>query len=501
MEIAVKAGAIQEQSDELIVVNLFEGVKQPGGATGAVDRAVGGAITRLIQSGDFVGKSMETALLRPENAPFKRVLVVGLGKADKFDLEAVRKVSAKAARTVRDLGVKRFTTIVHGAGSGGLSPRDAAQALAEGTLLGTYQLSDYRTTKRDEIKNLDGFTVVEADTEKLAQVEEGIHWGRVFAEGTCVARDLVNMPSNDCTPTKLVETAKGIASRHGMAIKVLTREEARDMGMGLFWAVSKSAAEPAYVIILEHKPAGAKAGPVAFVGKGLTFDTGGISIKPSQNLEQMKMDMGGGAAVLGAMEAIGALKLPVHVVAVVPTTDNMPDGNAYKPGDILRSLDGQTVEVISTDAEGRLILADALTYVQREYRPQAIIDLATLTGACVIALGDVNSGFYVNDESLEKKLKSAAAKTGEKIWHMPLDEDYEEQNKSDLADIKNTGGRMAGSITAALFLKRFVKEVPWAHLDIAGTAWMEKDRTVNPKGASGVGVRLLAQYAADLASQ
>ncbi|UCD55961.1 MAG: leucyl aminopeptidase, partial [Candidatus Hydrogenedentota bacterium] len=297
------------------------------------------------------------------------------------------------------------------------------------------------------------------------------------------------------TPTALANRAKALSRKHGFRCTVLTPDRIKQLRMGAFLAVAQGSHQPPRLIVVEHKGGGTSK-PLVLVGKAITFDSGGISLKPWEGMEEMKDDMSGGAAVLGAVCGAAMLKLPINLVGIIPSTENLPGGGAYKPGDVLRSMSGITIEVVSTDAEGRLILADALAYAAR-YKPATIIDLATLTGACVIALGHVNSGLMGNDEKLIGKMEAASRLTSEKVWRLPLDEDYAKQIKSDIADVKNVGGRPAGTITAAMFLKKFVKDIPWAHLDIAGTAWSKEARPYCPKGATGVGVRLLTQLARD----
>jgi leucyl aminopeptidase len=305
----------------------------------------------------------------------------------------------------------------------------------------------------------------------------------------------VNEPAGVLTPTALANRAKALSRKHGFKCTVMTPDRIKKLKMGALMGVAQGSHQPARLIVLEHR-GGGKSKPLAFVGKAVTFDSGGISIKPSAGMDEMKTDMSGGAATLGAVCAAAMLKLPINIVGVIPATENLPGGGAYKPGDILKSMSGITIEVLNTDAEGRLILSDGLAYAAR-YKPAAIVDLATLTGACVIALGSVNTGLMGNDDKLVEKIKAAAAATSEKVWQLPMDDEYGEQIKSDIADVKNVGGREAGTITAAKFLEKFVKDLPWAHLDIAGTAYGDKAKAYRPKGATGVGVRLLTQLARD----
>ena len=500
MNIEVKKGIIQEEQTELIVVNLFEGVHEPGGATGAVDNALGGQIRDLIASGDFKGKLNEAMLLYTRGAiPAKRVLVVGMGKQEKFDLEKARQVAATAARRARTLGVTRYSTIVHGAGTAGLDAAQAAQALAEGTHLSQYRFTQHRTEKDellDDGKELEKVTIVAFNEELAVPVREGVRAGEQIAAAVKWARDLVNQPANYATPSILADEARRMAKTYGLKFQALGPADMRQLGMGALLGVAQGSQQEPRFIILEHNPKEEDAQPIVLIGKGLTFDSGGISIKPSDGMEGMKGDMAGGAVVLGAMQAIAALKIPRRVIGLVPATENLPSGTAYKPGDVLKTLIGKTIEVISTDAEGRLILADALGYAQR-YQPAAAVDLATLTGSCVVALGTVAAGLFSNNDDLAAKIEAAARATNEKVWRMPMWEEYLEQIKSEVADMKNTGGRPAGSITAALLLGKFAENMPWAHLDIAGTSSREEDSPYKPKGATGYGVRLLVQMVRD----
>ena len=501
MEIQVKAGGIQAEDAPLIVVNLFEGVTEPGGATGAVDKALGGQIRALVAAGDFRGKRNETAVLYPAvPIPAQRVLIIGLGKEEKFDLDGVRQAAGAAAKKARDLGITRFSTIVHGGGRAGLDLEDAAQAMVEGTILALYRFRQHKTEPdEDERPDVEAVTLVEFSEEKVPVVERGARTGQAIAEAVSMTRDLVNQPANYATPTVLAETAQQLAADFGLHCQVLNREQMAELGMGALLGVAQGSEQPPKFVILEHD-AGRDLDTIVLVGKGITFDSGGISIKPSEHMEAMKSDMAGAAAVMGALRAAAALDVPLHVVGLMPATENLPSGRAIKPGDVLKSLSGLTIEVINTDAEGRLILADALAYAQR-YQPQAVVDVATLTGACVVALGEITSGLMGSDPDLVARIKAAGGKTAEKVWELPLFEEYGEQLKSDVADVKNVGGRPAGAITAAFFLSKFATGMPWAHLDIAGKALTDKERNpYTPKGATGVGVRLFVQLLRDWGS-
>lgn len=495
MNVVVQQAFIQEVEADAVVANLFKGVTRPGGATGAVDKALDGAITDLIASGDFKGKLGETAVLYSRGAmPARRVIIVGLGESEDFDLEGVRKAAAAAARRAKELDVERLATIVHGAGVGGLEPQDAAQATVEGALLATYEFEELKTEEDEEDStDLTDLIVTEASANKVGIIEQGVQVGQVVSKAARLARDLGNRPGNVATPTHLAQTARTIAERTGMRCDVFDEEQMRELGMGALLGVAQGSEEPARFVVLEHNAGRDDLGTVVLVGKGLTFDTGGISLKQSKGMEDMKFDMMGGAAVLGAMQAVGTLDLPLHVVGLVPATENMPGGSADKPGDVLKALNGKTIEVINTDAEGRLILSDGLSYAQR-FEPDAVVDLATLTGACMVALGRYATGLFTNDEALADRVKAAAETTGERVWPLPLFDEHKEEVKSDVADVKNTGkGRYGGASIGAAFLSNFVGDYPWVHLDIAPTAWTDEAKDYTTEGATGVGVRLLVR--------
>ena len=499
MNITVRQGEIQKTETEALVVNLFQGAR-PGGATAAVDAELGGLIGRVVDSGDFTGEKNRTLLLYPDagGLPARRVLLVGLGRQNEFDLETARQAAGTAARRLQELGVEKAATVLHGAGAGGLEAEEAAQAVAEASILACYRFDEHKSRKEGKV--LRQLTVVEFDGARLAAVRRGLRMGRSIAEGTCLARDLVNHPGNTATPAFLAGRARALARRHeGLRCRVLDEAAMRREGMGAILGVSAGSAEPAKLIVLEHGLSPRRRGarrkkPLVFVGKGVTFDSGGISIKPGSGMGDMKMDMSGAAAVIGAMQVVAEAGLARPVVGIVPATENLLDGKAYKPGDVLTTMAGQTIEIDNTDAEGRLILADALTYAQR-YEPEGIVDLATLTGACVIALGSHASGLMANDDGLAERVEAAAEATAEKVWRLPLWPEYRRQIRSQVADMKNTGGREGGAITAAALLSEFAGDTPWVHLDIAGTAWTDRARPYVPRGGVGVGVRLLVELA------
>ncbi|MEZ4516894.1 MAG: leucyl aminopeptidase [Chloroflexota bacterium] len=497
MRVTVEQGSIQDTAADTIIVNLFAGVTTPSGATGAVDQALGGAISDVIADGDAKGKAGEVTVLYPRGqVTARRVLVVGLGEADKFDLEGVRRAAATGARKARALGAKNVATIVHGAGIGGMDVASAAQATMEATLLALYEF-DAPKAKPEQVNEVESFTIVEYNADKIDAIQSAVTTAEAIAAGVVQARDLVNLPPNMATPTRMAEVAEEIAREHGLSITVGDRAWAAERKMGAFLAVAAGAGEEPKFIVLEHNGDRTDLPTIALVGKGITFDTGGISIKPTQGMWTMKGDMGGAAAVIGAMKAIAALDLPLHVIGITPCTENMPDANAYRPADVITASNGKTIEIISTDAEGRMVLADALVYAQ-QFDPVYVIDLATLTGACVVALGKgVAAGIFSNNDTLRDNLLAAADVTHERLWPLPLYEDYRRTIDSDVADMMNSGGRMGGVGTSAVFLREFT-DYPWAHLDIAGVGLSDKPGEYGPVGGTGFGVRLLVEYMRNL---
>ncbi|HJW83108.1 MAG TPA: leucyl aminopeptidase [Anaerolineae bacterium] len=493
MNIQVEAGSIQEAQADALIVNLFEGVDKLAGATGAIDKALGGAIGELIAAGDFKGKLNQTAVLYTRGSlPAPRVILVGLGPVADFSADRIRQASASAARRARELGAKSAASTAHGAGTGQIDPQVAAQAVAEGTLLGLYEWTLHKSKPKENSTAVESFTVYEADPSKIQAISSGVRIGSIIANAVNLARNLTNQPANFITPAALANAAQQLAGRVGLKCDVHDIDWIHAQGMGALLGVTQGSAQPPKFIVLEHK--GAEGDPLVFVGKGITFDTGGISIKPAEKMEEMKGDMGGAAAVIAALGAIAELNLPLHVVGLAPACENMPGGTAYRPGDVLRAMNGKTIEIISTDAEGRLILADALSYAAA-LKPKAVIDLATLTGACVVALGeDIAAGFFSNDDDLARQIKMVSQATAEKLWRLPLYEEYKEKIKSDTADMKNSGGRFGGVGTSATFLAEFVS-YPWAHWDIAGMVLSKSGPPYVVKGGTGFGVRSLVELA------
>ena len=490
-----------------LVVNLFQGVTQPGGGTGAVDRALDGAVSQLIADGEIKGKLGELTLIHTmDRIPAKRVVVAGLGKSQEFDTGVVRRVSGDVARFLRRKGISEYATIAHGAGIGGLNAVESAQAIAEGTLLGLYKFDTYRSNGSggDDTDDADtgirGVTIVERDAGAVGDLEAGVSVGTVLAESTMLARDLVNHPANVMTPMKMAEAAREVAEAAGLALDVMDRDRMREHGMGAFLGVAQGSEEPPKLIVMTYR--GDPDNPrnnLGLVGKGITFDTGGISLKPAANMEAMKGDMAGGASVIAAMKAIGSLKPRINVTGLIAATENMPGGRAQRPGDVVTAMNGKTIEVINTDAEGRLVLADTLCYA-RSLGITRLVDVATLTGAIVVTLGKACTGMMGNSSKLAKDVGAAGERSGERFWELPMLDDYRELIRSDVADMKNSGGRQAGSITAAMLLREFAEDADWVHLDIAGTSTASGSKGHLVKGATGVPTRTLAQLAMNLAN-
>jgi leucyl aminopeptidase len=491
MKIYIKAEVFEKHKTGGLVVGSFES-KKAEGLVKVIDKRLNGLISKLFKDKDFEGKLKQTRLIYTQGKlPAERVLLIGLGKEKEFTIEKLRQASGGSSRAVKDLGLKKFSTTLAQVKVKNASVYDISKAVTEGAILSLYDFTSYRTEKREEIKRVDEIALLIEKENR--EIKKGLDDGIKISEAVYLARDMINHPANTATPTYLSEQAKRIARKSGIKCKILNKADMERLKMGALLAVARGSDEPPKFIIIEYN--GGKKGepPVLIAGKGLTFDSGGISIKPSEKMEEMKHDMAGGAAAICAIKAAADLKLPVNVVSLIPATENMPSGKADKPGDVVKAMSGKTIEVISTDAEGRMILADALTYGER-YKPKAVIDLATLTGAVIIALGHHATGLLGNDKDLIEAIKKAGEKSGERVWELPLWEEYEEQNKSDIADVKNVGGRPAGTITAAAFLKKFAGKFKWAHLDIAGTVWEYNGKPYVPKGAVGVGVRLLVEY-------
>jgi len=479
-----------------LVSYVFEEKEPVEGRIAELDQKTGGAIRRLAQSGELTGKAMEMTLLHaPAGLKAQRLLLVGTGKSAKHDAAQLRRVAGAAVRHLKGRSVRSCVFLAREQDE----TEAAAQAVTEGMILGDFESDKYKTDKKNH-KQMDAAGLAGWGPANKAAAIRGIERGQVAGRAVNFARELANEPSNRMTPRTLAERAQAMAREAGLSCEILDEKRIAGLKMGALLGVAQGSEEPPRVIMLTYAPAALKPGaPVlGLVGKAITFDTGGISIKPSENMEKMKYDMAGGAAMLGVMRALAALKPSIKVIAVVPATENMPGGRAQKPGDVQVSLSGKTIEVINTDAEGRLILADGLAYA-KQLGCTHLVDAATLTGAIVVALANVNVGVFGSEQAFTEKLLESARTCGEKMWPMPLDDDYREMIKSTIADMQNVGsGKGGGAITAAMFLKEFAGDTPWIHLDIAGTAWLDDAKPWAAKGATGVTVRTLIDLVSKL---
>ena len=489
MEFSIKAGTPEKARAACVVAGVFEGGKLAPAAQ-ALDAASSGWIAEVLASGDLEGQLGRTLLLhRVRGVPAERVLLVGLGRERDFSESSYRAAAIAAARAVRGTGA---TDVVSSLAELPLKKRDTGWKVEQSALAfleAAYRFDRLKSKPPAERKPLKKVTLHVARKADVAEAEIAADRAAAIAEGTRFAKDLGNLPGNHCTPTYLAEQAVELGKRHGIKVEVFDAKGIEKLGMGSFLAVAQGSRQPPRFIVMEYRGGKKDEPPVCLVGKGVTFDTGGISIKPAGEMDEMKFDMCGAASVLGTMKAIALLKLPLNVVGAIPATENMPGGNAIKPGDVVTTMSGQTVEILNTDAEGRLILCDALTYVER-FKPAAVVDIATLTGAMVVALGHVTSGLFANSDPLARELTQAGDEAWDRAWQLPLFDDYQEGLKSNFADIPNIGSRPGGAITAACFLSRFTKAYAWAHLDIAGTAW----KSGTEKGATGRPVGLLTHF-------
>jgi leucyl aminopeptidase len=479
---------------DLLIVPWFEG--EASSATPGVDGAAGGDVKRALESKEFGGRPFEMFETRVVDPSWRaqRLLLVGAGKREAFGSDVVRKVGTAAGLWTKQRRIVSAAFVLRPAGAGA-DAAEMAQAVVEGLTLAEFNAGSYKTGP-DAPTAAPVWTVVETgETAVMSGVETAVARGRLLGACSNLSRELCNEPSNTLTPHEFARRAASIAGVDGVAIEVLDGQQIAELGMGLLLGVARGSHEPPCLMVFRYEPPSAPAAPVlGLVGKGITFDTGGISIKPAEGMERMKDDMAGGAAVACAMRAIAMLKAPIRVIGIVPATENMPGGKAVKPGDVLKSAAGKTVEVINTDAEGRLVLGDALWYA-RQLGATHLVDVATLTGACVVALGKITTGLYGTPSEWVEQVRRVADRAGDRSWPMPIFEEYRDQLKSEIADFTNTGGRPAGSITAALFLNEFTGGLPWAHMDIAGTAWAEESKPYLPKGPTGVAVRTLAELA------
>lgn len=486
MKVKIEKKSILDIEADVIVVNLFEGVKHPGGVTGVVNSAFNNIISDyVIKKEKFEGKYGSIYELPLPDAG-KKILVAGLGKQSEFSLTKIRDLTAKI---VRNCKAKKVVSILHGAGIAGLCPQSCAQMITEGAISGTYAFDKYKSQKNEvEIKE---FIIAEIDETKYKKAKKGVEMGLVVGKAVNDARNLINESSQYLYPETLAQYA---VENSGVKTTVYNKEQIKKMGMNAFLAVGQGSVHEPKLIHMEYKPENPKR-KIAIVGKGITFDAGGLDLKPPTSMLTMRDDMSGAAAVITTMKAISELKPDVEVHAIVAACENMPSGSAYKPGDVIIAKTGRSIEIDNTDAEGRVTLADALAYAE-ELEVDEIIDIATLTGACMVALGTVASGIMGNDDKKVKNFVEVATQAGERFWQLPMFEEYGDSLKSDIADTKNTGGRMGGASAAGIFLSKFIKKTPWTHLDIAGTAFVESKNSEGIKGATGIGVRSLIKYIA-----
>ena len=485
----------QVETECLVAVVLDQGDKdKPAPMVDCGDAPVRDAAKDVLASGEVTGKIFETTLLHhPAGLKAKRLLLLGGGKAKSFSAIELRKLAGAAVRTLKGKNIRSFAFALSEKGA---NAEEGVRAVVEGAFVGDFDPDYYKSDRKDQ--KVDSVTIVARGDR--AALEQALNIGRIIGEAQTFTRDLVNEPSNRMTPTMMADRAKKMAAEVGLKCEVYGADKIKELKMGAFWGVAQGSDEPPALIVLRYEPAGAPEKPhLGLVGNGITFDTGGISIKPADGMEKMKYDMAGGATMIGVMRAIALLKPKVKVTAIVCATENMPSGKAQKPGDVQIAMSGKSIEIINTDAEGRLVLADGLCYA-RQLGCTHMVDAATLTGAVVVALGYVNAGIFASDDQMYDRFTQANKLAGEKMWRLPLDDEYKEIIKSNIADIVNSGGRWGGAISAAMFLKEFAEDTPWIHLDIAGTAWMEDAKPWIAKGPSGIAVRSLIEFVRGWAS-
>ncbi len=489
MEFTVKSVAAEKQRSACLAVGVFTNRKLSPSAQG-LDRACGGVVSGLLRRGDLAGKTGQTLLLHNvPNLLCERLLLVGCGKEKELNEGAYRQIIGQAVKAIADTGASEASLYLTELDIKGRDIAWKIRHAVEAAEESLYRFDRLKSGKGDKPPHLRRLTLPVSKRGDIAAAETAIQQGRAISAGVTLARDLGNLPGNLCTPTYLAEQAQELEKNSPIKTVILDEADMQKLGMGALLSVSRGSRQPPKFIIMEYMGGEAGAAPIALVGKGLTFDAGGISIKPAAAMDEMKYDMCGGASVIGTLKAVAELKLPINVVGIVPSSENLPDGNANKPGDIVTSMSGQTIEILNTDAEGRLILCDALTYTER-YHPAMVIDVATLTGACVVALGHHVSGLMGNHDGLIRDLLSAGKYAHDRAWQLPLWEEYQDELDSNFADMANVGGRAGGALIAACFLSRYTKKFKWAHLDIAGTAWKSGKR----KGATGRPVPLLTTY-------
>jgi leucyl aminopeptidase len=494
MDVKIVTDKYYEVVADALAVPVYEGETTGEGLLKDLDERTDGTVSSILERREFRGKPNELAYFHlVSGLKARRLLLVGLGKAEKFTQNRLRETAGTVARALKNKRVRAVAFVSRDK----TEPETTAQALVEGLYLSLFETDTYKTKKEEETTILNEFLIV-AETGSREAMERGAGFGKVVGESVNFSREMINEPSSHLTPKDMAERARQMAESVGLSVDILGESQMSQLGMGSLLGVSRGSAEEAQLIVLKYEhPDARDSETLALIGKGITFDSGGISIKPSEGMEKMKYDMAGAAAVMGAMRAIGVLKPKVRVVGVMACSENLPSGTAIKPGDVLLSMSGKTIEVINTDAEGRLVLADAITYAKQKLGAKKLIDIATLTGAVTIALGSIYAGLLGNDEEMIKELIDAGRRAGERLWHLPLDEEYGEQIKSEIADIKNTGGRPAGTITGAYFIKEFAGDTPWAHLDIASTAWNGEKKPYLSKGPTGMGVRTFVNWVLD----
>ena len=489
MKSSVAATPLAQVETPLLAIAVPQSTSLPA-SLADLDRAAGGVLARALGAGDYKGKRDETLLVYGSGKA-QRILLVGVGKAGEVTRSALRRAAAVGAKRARTIGATAFAFAIAVEARGGVSATEVGQVVVEGAAHGGWQFTELKQAGDDPKPELEAVAVV-VDPADASAAETGRSIGDAIAAGHRLTRGLQMQPGNVCTPTYLADQAAQLANTYGFTLTVLDRAQLKKEGMGALLAVAQGSAEEPRFIALEYKGGGTQA-PVVLVGKGVTFDSGGISIKPAQSMEDMKFDMSGAAAVLGTFDALGRLKPKLNVVGLIPSTENLPSGTAVKPGDVIKSHLGKTIEIINTDAEGRLILCDALSYARR-FKPAAVLDAATLTGAVVVALGHHAIGIMGNDEALLAEVRDAGERAGERCWPLPLWDEYRDLVKSEIADVKNSGGRSAGTIAGGWFLREFVEGFPWVHLDIAGTAYMDSESAIQGKGPTAVGVRLFSEF-------
>jgi leucyl aminopeptidase len=492
MNVAVVVAALEAFETPLLAVAVPKQGKALPAPLARLDAALAGVLSRLFASGEFAGGRDECAVVYATGVPAGRVLLVGMGKPEEVGRTAVRRAAAVAARRAKALGTGSLALAVPAEFRGVLAAAELGQVVVEGAEQGVWLFDEYKAEKAEDKKPPVGAFTLLVDAADAAEATKGSAVGSAIAAGQALTRRLQVLPPNVCTPAYLAEAARELGRAHGFTVTVLEKPAIEAEGMGALLAVNQGSATEPRFIVLEYRGAG-DAAPVALVGKGITFDSGGISIKPAASMEDMKYDMSGAAAVLGAMDATGRLKPALNVVGVIPATDNMPGGRAVRPSDVVKAHSGKTIEIVNTDAEGRLILADALSYVKR-FKPAAVLDAATLTGAALVALGQTVSAVMGNDDALIEEVRRAGERAAERVWPLPMYDEYRELNKSDIADVKNSGGRYAGTISAGWFLREFAEGYPWVHLDVAGTAYTGSDTPPLAKGPAGVPMRLFVEF-------